>query len=94
LTIKFAVAAGLFIAAQISIIAAALILFAMIGSVNSKLSEADQISCFGAHPLMYREIFQKYRQLYPDGRYIRYFLACVYLGVGLLIASAWRIGLF
>jgi hypothetical protein len=41
---------------------------AIIGEINRKLSEKDQISYLWGHYPKYRRIKYEYRRLYPNGR--------------------------
>ena len=58
----------MFLAAISCILCANLAMFAMIGEVNRKLSENEQISYIGFYPTKYLTIHREYRRLYPQGR--------------------------
>ncbi|MBV9990343.1 MAG: hypothetical protein JOZ72_03540 [Alphaproteobacteria bacterium] len=43
------------------------VMFAMIGELNRKLPDTEQIGYIGAHPQKYKHIRDSYRRLYPGG---------------------------
>jgi len=65
--VPFAVG-GLFAAAVTCAVLGGYVMFAMIGEVNRKLPEDQQISYLWGHYAKYQRILREYRRLYPKGR--------------------------
>jgi hypothetical protein len=74
----------------------ALMINTIIGEINRKLPENEQISYFGGHRTKYHRIREEYRRLYPDGRLLFYSRVFSFAGIGflLLLALGWRFGIF
>ncbi len=85
---------GLLSTAISCIIGAGFVQFAMIGEINRKLPEKDQISYLFGYSEKYQRIFREYRRLYPNGRLILYFKTLLWMGFGLLAVFAWQFGMF
>lgn len=71
-------------------ILANMFLYVMIGEINRKRQDANQISYFGfAYPKI-RRIFREYRRLYPDGKANIYSLAAfavAVIGLGFIMVG-------
>jgi len=65
--IPFAVV-GLFAAAATCAVLGGYVMFAMIGEVNRKLPEDQQIPYLWGHYAKYQRILREYRRFYPKGR--------------------------
>jgi hypothetical protein len=72
------------------------LMFAMIGQINRKVSDRNQISYLWGHPAKYFRIYSDYRRLYPEGQLLLVYKVVLYSGFGLLalFALCWRIGVF
>lgn len=55
------------------------VMFAMIGKVNKKLPDGDQISYLWGHYAKEHRVLQEYKHLYPEGRLDSIFLGLVAL---------------
>lgn len=88
------VAVILFVLAQTFILLSGFIRFAMIGEVNRRLPDEQQISYLLGHFAKYRRIHTEYQRLYPEGRLGANFRASLALGFTLLLGSAWQLGFF
>jgi hypothetical protein len=86
----------IFLSAISCLIWAGFVTFAMMGEINRKLPEKDQISYLWGYPAKYRRINAEYRRLYPTGRLLFYGSVLTYTGFALLAALAlgWRFGVF
>jgi hypothetical protein len=86
----------IFLAAISCLIWAGFVTFAMIGEINRKLPEHDQITYLWGHPAKYRKIRSEYRRLYPSGKLLFYGTVLTFIAFGLLVALAlgWRFGIF
>ncbi len=69
-------------------------MFAMIGEINRRLPDEQKVSYLFGHFGKFAKISSEYRRLYPDGRLLQLYRALLLLGITLLIAFAWRIGMF
>jgi hypothetical protein len=67
----------LFCISMTGVFLANLFLFMMIGEVNWKRPDGDQISYFGHHYFKTKRIFGEYRKLYPEGTIHVYMLISV-----------------
>ena len=70
------------------------ILFAIIGEVNRKLPENEQIGYLFWYPGKFGRIKRRYHEFYPNGRLLSAFYACVIVSIILLLATAWKLGFF
>ncbi len=62
-----------------------LLIFMMIGEVNRKKDDENQIPYFSWHPGKRSAIFSEYRRLYPEGRLFIYLVvagAVMFMGLG------------
>ena len=86
----------IFLSAISCMIWAGFVTFAIIGEVNRKLPEEEQISYLWSHYWKSRKIKYEYRRLYPSGRLLFYGGVLTYLAFGFLLALAlgWRFGVF
>jgi hypothetical protein len=86
----------IFLSAVSCMIGAGFVTFAIIGEINRKLSEKDQISYLWSHYWKSRRIESEYRRLYPSGRLFFYGRVLTYAAFGFLLALAlgWRSGIF
>ena len=75
-------------------ISAGFVMYAMIGKVNRKLPDNDQIGYLGFYWSKVRRIFREYRRLYPGGRLAALYKVLTAVGCGLMVACAWAIGIF
>jgi hypothetical protein len=75
-------------------IASGYVLSAMIGEINRRLPDDERTSYLFGHFGKYAKISAEYRRLYPQGRLLQLYRAFLFLGIALLIAFAWRIGMF
>jgi hypothetical protein len=71
-----------------------LLLFAMIGEINRKLRDEEQIPYFLGRFDKPLRVLREYRRLYPRGRLSLFYLLSVFVAVPLLLAAAWAIGFF
>ena len=69
---------------------------AIIGEVNRKLPENDQISYLWSYYAKSRRIKYEYRRLYPKGRLLLYegVLTGAAFGFLLILVLCWRFGVF
>ena len=86
----------LFLLAVSCMIWAGFLTFAIIGEINRKLPENDQISYLWGHYAKYRRIKSEYRRLYPNGRLWLFQVILTYSAFGFLLwlALGWRFGIF
>jgi hypothetical protein len=86
----------IFLSAISCMIWAGFVTFAIIGEINRKLPEKDQISYLWGYPAKSRRINDEYRRLYPTGRLLFYgrALVCAAFGFLLALALGWRFGVF
>jgi len=84
----------LFLASQTCIVSSALVVFAMIGEINRKVTEAERMTYTFFDLGKYIEICRQYRKLYPNKLLVFLLLLLAIAGVALLIAFAWQIGMF
>jgi hypothetical protein len=96
MTVQLIVQIALFLSALTCLISAGFVTSAMIGEVNRRLPEKDQISYLWGHYSKYRKINLEYRRLYPAGRLIFYNRLLTFAGFGFVLALVlgWRFGLF
>jgi hypothetical protein len=85
---------ALLLGATSCFIASSLVMSAMIGEINRKSPENQQISYLFGHFSKYRLIYKRYRELYPDGRLLLYYWMCGLGGLLLLLLFAWQFGMF
>ncbi|MGB6774342.1 MAG: hypothetical protein WBD25_15545 [Terriglobales bacterium] len=74
----------LFCVAMTSVFLGNLFFFMMIGEVNRKRPDGEQISYFGHHYFKTKRIFREYRYLYPEGNihiYMVIFSAVAFSGM-------------
>ncbi len=81
-----------FLASQTFILASGFLMFAMIGEINRKLPDEQRISYLLGYPSRYLRVFREYHRLYPGGHLKLGFHVSFFLGVALLLASAWDLG--
>jgi hypothetical protein len=62
--------------------------FMMIGEVNRKRPDGDQVSYFGHHYFKTKRIFGEYRKLHPEGAIHVYMLISVAVAFGSLVGVA------
>ena len=74
----------LFLSGISCIIKANFIEFAMIGEINRKLPEADQISKAWRYPGKHSKVQSEYRRFYPEGRLLSQYRTILYSGLVLL----------
>lgn len=84
----------LFLAAQGFIIASGYMMIVMIGEVNRKLPEKEQISYLFSTYAKFSKVLSEYRRFYPGGPLATSFRLCLILGMLCLIAFAWQFGFF
>jgi hypothetical protein len=65
------------------------VLFAIIGEVNRKLPDEQQISYLGWHLAKYMRTIGEYRRLYPGGRLVQYHFGFFALAMSLFLAFGW-----
>ena len=65
-----------------------LFLFMMIGEVNRKRPDGDQVSYFGHHYFKTKRIFGEYRKLYPEGTIHVYMLISIAVAFSSLVGVA------
>ena len=82
-----------FVGAQTFLLTSGFLMFAMIGEVNRGTASQQRISYLFGHFAKYVSVLREYRRLYPAGRLGLYFKLSLALGLGLLIGSAWQVGL-
>ena len=70
------------------------VLYAIVGEVNRKLTDDQQIGYFVWYPAKTLRVFREYRRLYPDGRLSLYYKLWLGLGLTALLGCAWQIGIF
>lgn len=85
---------ALFLAAQTLIIFSGYLMFAMIGDINRKVSQENQISYWGGTFDKFRKVLVEHRKLYPGRHLATYFKICVFAGMALFALFAWSIGIF
>lgn len=69
-----------------------LIWFAMIGEINRKRDETDQIGYFGSTPFKFAALVEEYRTRYPHGKYAMLLLICLVASIGAVIVAALAAG--
>ena len=86
----------LLLSAVSCMIGAGFVTFAVIGEVNRKLPEEEQISYLWSHYWKSRKIKYEYGRLYPTGRLWFYGNVLTYAAFGFLLALVlgWRFGIF
>lgn len=94
MTAKLIAAIVFFALATTCILASGYVMFAMIGEINRRLPEEQRVSYLFGHFGKFTKVTSEYRRLYPDGRLLSLYRAFLFLGIALLIAFAWRIGMF
>jgi hypothetical protein len=96
MTLNRIVALLIFLTAVSCIIGAGFLSFAMIGEINRKLPENEQISYYGGHLGKFLKIRNEYRRLCPKGRLVFLYDVVFYSGLGLLgiLALGSRLGVF
>jgi hypothetical protein len=72
----------------------ALLLYMMIGQVNRKLPNEEQIPYLFMYPGKVRRIKQEHRRFFPESRMNTLRVACNALAALLAAALAWRVGIF
>jgi hypothetical protein len=82
----------LFLMAQSCILLSGFVMFAMIGQINRKLPDNQQISYLNGNVIKTVQVFSEYRRLYPEGRLHTLTKSFFGLGIVLLIIFAWRFG--
>ncbi len=70
------------------------LLWQEIGEVNRKLSEAEQISYWGMHPLKMARVKREYKRLYPNGKLDLMRRILQYVGFGFMILLLIPLGFF
>jgi hypothetical protein len=91
---RLVIGTALFVVSVSLLLCSGFLMFAMIGEVNRKLPDQEQISYLGGHPGKYMTIIREYRRLYPEGRLTMYLWTSVLLGFALLAVSAVVFGFF
>jgi hypothetical protein len=86
--------AMVFAAGGTLIIVSAFILYAMIGKVNRRLPEDEQIGYVGFYPAKAFRIAREYRRLYPHSYLNTLRIILNVLGFALIVASAARLSHF
>jgi|ERR1700739_4581742 hypothetical protein len=86
----------IFLSALSCMIAAGFVASAIIGEINCKLPEKEQISYLWSHYWKSRRVKYEYRRLYPSGKLLFYEAVLTYAAFGLLLllALGWRFGVF
>jgi hypothetical protein len=84
LWVNMSIAVLLFLSGIFCIIKANYIMFDMIGEINRKLPEADQIPKAWRYPGKDSRVQSEYRRLYPEDRLSSQYRAVLYSGVALL----------
>jgi hypothetical protein len=87
-------ALGLFAAAVTLVLVANFIVYAMVGEVNRKLSDAEQLKYLVWYPGKLADLKRRYREFYPGSRLILAFNLCVASSALLVLAVAWKLGFF
>jgi hypothetical protein len=83
-----------FLLAQTCIIWANFVLYAMIGKVNRKLPDDEQLGYMWFYWSKNRRIFREYRCLYPSGSLNILCKSLGAAGFALMAVVAWAIGFF
>jgi hypothetical protein len=84
----YAIAAGvLFCLATLGIFLSNLFLIVIIGELNKRRHQSNQLSAFFLMPWRISAIFNEYRLRYPDGRFLRYVYVCLFVGMACFLAS-------
>ena len=84
---------GLFCAAVGFAVVANLVFYAMIGQVNRKLGENEQISFFGFDPGILFKVHRAHKGFYPKSSLRLWLHALGTLAVAFWLASFWSFGL-
>jgi|HubBroStandDraft_2_1064218.scaffolds.fasta_scaffold36558_2 hypothetical protein len=71
-----------------------LVLYAMVGEVNRKVPEDEQIKYMFWFPGKLAKVKKKYRNSYPRGRLVLLFNTCFALSCLLWLAFVWQFGYF
>jgi hypothetical protein len=84
----YAIAAGvLFCLATVGVLLSNLFVVVIIGELNRKRRQANQLSMFFLMPWKISAIFNEYRLRYPEGRFLRYVYVCLAFGMACFLAS-------
>lgn len=87
-------ALSLFAGAVSLILVANFLVYIMVGEVNRKLADDQQIKYLFWYPGKLDRVKRLYRQFYPQSRLVLAFHICAVLGMLLLLAFAWKFGFF
>lgn len=87
-------AAILFAGAATAMISSGFLLYAMIGEVNRKLSDADRVPYFRMYPGKVAKVKREYKRFYPNSRMPVVRLVLNALGIILMIIFAVELGIF
>ena len=82
------------LAATTFAILGALVLYMMIGEINRRLPDHQQISYLLMYPGKLGKIRQEYKRFYPTGRLDLLRIVCNVLMFLALLGAAWRLGFF
>jgi hypothetical protein len=84
----YAIAAGvLFCLATVGIFLSNLFLIVIIGELNKRRRQSNQLSIFFLMPWRISAIFNEYRLRYPEGRFLRYVYIGLIVGMACFLAS-------
>jgi hypothetical protein len=78
-------AVAFLIVAQVCLISCTFIIFAIIGEVNRKRPEGEQISYIGWHVTKRRFVRQEYRRLYPEGKLVQRYDFLLWTGLACIV---------
>lgn len=70
------------------------LLWQEIGEVNRKLSETEQISYWGMHPVKMARVKREYKRLYPTGKIDLVRRIFQYVGLGSMVLLLIPLGFF
>jgi hypothetical protein len=87
-------ALALFGAGLSFVITGNLLLFVVVGEVNRKLPDNQQVQYFPWYPGKLSKVTALYSQHYPRGRLLLLYRGCLALGAVLGLAFAWKAGFF
>jgi len=91
--INFSVIVILCLAASCAILSS-FFLWQEIGEVNRKLSETEQISYWGMHPVKMARVKREYKRLYPTGKIDLIRRIFQYMALGLMVLLLIPLGFF
>ncbi len=84
----------LFAAAGSLVILSNFLVYIMVGQVNRRLSDEEQVNYLFWYPGKLARLKKLYRQLYPEGRLVLLFHLCAVLAGLFFLAFVWKFGFF